>query len=225
MLPHGNLQNVLGYAGKSRVEHDYWHERWALNQIGFHQAEINPLLQRFWPELNLVPGDEVLVPLCGKSKDMLWLHQQGHKVLGVELSPHALAEFIAENGLTGEPVQHAHYCGYDLPDMTLLCGDFFKLSRDDCQDVRGVYDRAALVALPGAMRADYVRHLLQVLPKDCQILLIGMECATYGGPPFSVDQAEIEHLFSSADGLVLLHCEESVFKGMPLVEKVYRIVV
>ncbi len=205
------------------MEHDYWHVRWALNQIGFHQAEINPLLQRFWPALNLAPGDEVLVPLCGKSKDMLWLHQQGHAVLGVELSPRALAEFIAENGLTGEPVQHAHYCGYDLPDMTLLCGDFFKLSRDDCQDVRAVYDRAALVALPTAMRVDYARHLLEVLPKEGRILLVNMEFDSPDGPPFSVVQAEVERLFVAAQAVELLHTETSSRKGMTLVEKVFLI--
>jgi len=205
------------------MQHDYWHERWSLKQIGFHQAEINPLLQRFWPALKLALGDEVLVPLCGKSKDMLWLHRQGHPVLGVELSQLALQEFIAEHGLSGKPVQHEHYCGYDLPDMTLLCGDFFHLSAEDCRELRAVYDRAALVALPSAMRADYARHLLEILPKGCQILLIGMEYASNGGPPFSVEQAEVERLFSPAHDLELLHREESVFKGMPLVEKVYLI--
>lgn len=205
------------------MEHNYWHERWSLKQIGFHQAEINPLLQRFWSALKLAPGDEVLVPLCGKSKDMLWLHRQGHPVLGVELSQLALQELISEHGLSGKPVQHEHYCGYDLPDMTLLCGDFFHLSAEDCCEARAVYDRAALVALPPAMRANYVRHLLEILPKGCQILLIGMEYASSGGPPFCVEQAEIERLFAPASDFALSHREESVFKGMPLVEKVYLI--
>lgn len=205
------------------MEHDYWHERWALHQIGFHQAEINPLLQRFWPSLNLAQGDEVLVPLCGKSKDMLWLHQQGHAVLGVELSQRALEEFIAEIGLTSEPVRHAHFCGYDLPDMTLLCGDFFKLNQGDCQDVRGVYDRAALVALPSAMRMDYARHLLKILPKGCRILLVNMEFDSPHGPPFSVVEAEIEQLFSEAQAVELLHTETSSRKGMVLVERVFLI--
>jgi thiopurine S-methyltransferase len=207
------------------MEHPYWHERWKLGQIGFHQAEINPLLQRFWPALELAPGDEVLVPLCGKSKDMLWLHRLGHPVLGVELSPVALKEFIDEHGLMGEPVQHDHYCGYELPDMTLLCGDFFHLSADDCQTVKAVYDRAALVALPLPMRVSYARHLLDVLPKGCQILLISMESPhdLLSGPPFSVDQAEIERLFAPAQSLTLLHHEDGLRKGMLLIEKVFLI--
>lgn len=205
------------------MEHPYWHERWKLKQIGFHQAAINPLLQRFWPRLGLASGDEVLVPLCGKSKDMLWLNQRGHPVLGVELSPIALQEFVDEHDLAGKPVEHDHYCGYDLPEMTLLCGDFFRLSATDCQTVKAVYDRAALVAFPPQMRADYVRHLLEILPKGCLMLLISMEYDTAGGPPFCVTQEEIGRLFAPTQSLELLHTEHSQFKGMTLAEKVYLI--
>jgi len=77
-----------------------WHARWQQRQIGFHQADIHPLLRQFWATLNLPADSEVLVPLCGKSKDMLWLHQQGHAVLGVELSEIALREFVDEHQLS-----------------------------------------------------------------------------------------------------------------------------
>jgi thiopurine S-methyltransferase len=109
--------------------------------------------------------------------------------------------------------------------MTLLCGDFFHLSADDCQTVKAVYDRAALVALPLPMRVSYARHLLDVLPKGCQILLISMESPhdLLSGPPFSVDQAEIERLFAPAQSLTLLHHEDGLRKGMLLIEKVFLI--
>ena len=40
------------------------------------------------------------MPLCGKSLDLLWLAAQGHRVLGVEISPLAVDAFFAEQDLT-----------------------------------------------------------------------------------------------------------------------------
>lgn len=207
------------------MEPEFWHNRWQQRQIGFHQTDVHPLLQHFWPTLKLTHGSEVLVPLCGKSKDMLWLRQQGHAVLGVELSEIALREFIDEHRLDARPVQHAHYCGYDLPDMTLLCGDFFHLSAADCTEVRAVYDRAALVALPPALRQRYVEHMLAVLPSGCEVLLISMESPQLGdsGPPFMVDEAEIRQRFRNARSVECLHTHATDRKGVPMAEKVYRI--
>ena len=72
------------------MEHEFWHKRWEENQIAFHQPGPNPLLRRFWPRLGLPPAATVFVPLCGKSPDMLWLAEQSHRVLGIELSPIAV---------------------------------------------------------------------------------------------------------------------------------------
>ena len=52
------------------MHEDFWQERWARNEIGFHLREVNPYLQRHWPDLGLAAGAQVLVPLCGKSLDI-----------------------------------------------------------------------------------------------------------------------------------------------------------
>lgn len=84
------------------MEESFWQARWAENQIGFHQRETNPYLERYWSRLGLPAGCQVLVPLCGKSLDLLWLAGQGYRVLGVELAERAVLDFFAEQGL--EPV-------------------------------------------------------------------------------------------------------------------------
>ena len=81
---------------------EFWLERWQRNEIGFHQGEINAHLQDYWDRVGLKEGGEVFVPLCGKSNDMLWLRAQGHRVLGVELSPLAVEAFFVENQLKPE---------------------------------------------------------------------------------------------------------------------------
>lgn len=82
------------------MQPEFWHKRWTSNQIGFHLPEVNPYLQRYWPQLGLEEGARVLVPLCGKSLDLLWLAKCGHEVLGVELSEKAVEDFFTSINLT-----------------------------------------------------------------------------------------------------------------------------
>jgi len=58
------------------MDPQFWRERWELNEIGFHQSQIHPLLSEFWPVVGTGLG-QVFVPLCGKSRDMAWLRRQG----------------------------------------------------------------------------------------------------------------------------------------------------
>jgi len=81
------------------MDTDYWCERWVRSETGFDQNQMNPDLQRFWPTLNLAPSGRVFVPLCGKSRDTLWLREQDHEVVGVEICPLAVEAFFAESGL------------------------------------------------------------------------------------------------------------------------------
>lgn len=90
----------------------------------------------------------MFVPLAGKSVDMLWLASQGHRVLGVELSPLAVEQFFAGHALEPEVVQSRYGTHYRAGDIELICGDVFALDAAALDDCAAVYDRAALVALP-----------------------------------------------------------------------------
>lgn len=180
------------------MKHDFWHQRWSEGRIGFHQADFNPYLKKYWKLLSLVGDDRVFVPLCGKSKDMLWLREQGHEVLGVELNSSACEAFFADNGVEPECSQKADFVVRSVDGVQLLCGDFFSLSAEDLRGVSAVYDRAALIALPPEMRIWYVEYLTQILPRGVQILLVTLEFEGESGPPFSVQGAEVERLFGAA---------------------------
>ena len=207
------------------MEANFWHDMWKSGVVGFHQPDVNQYLKNHWTKLQLKGSENVLVPLCGKSLDMIWLAQQGHSVLGIELSPKALSEFLAENNLTAQPIEQGNHCGYQLSDMTLLCGDFFHLTAEQCQDIHVVYDRAALVALPAQMRQRYVAHLQQILPDDTQFLLVTMEYdqSVMAGPPFSVSEQEVHALFGGFANVTKV--EEVPFsrKGTQALEKVFLI--
>lgn len=180
------------------MQADFWHQRWAANQTGFHQSQANADLQRFWPELGIGKGARVLVPLCGKSLDLVWLAEQGYRVLGVELSEKAVQEFFCEQKLTPVISQRDAFKVYVCEGIELWCGDFFALRAEDVADCVALYDRAALVALPPAMRERYVAHLASALPAECQGLLITLDYdqAKLDGPPFSVPDEEVRRLLA-----------------------------
>lgn len=188
------------------MKKDFWLERWEREEIGFHQDEINPYLREFWKQAQLAPNSLVFVPLCGKSRDMLWLREQGHAVLGVELSPVAVEAFFKECSLIPQRSGVGRFDCYEADGIRILCGDFFDLSKQDLAQVGAVYDRAALIALPPEMRAPYARHLLGILPRAVQMLLITLDYPQpeMSGPPFAVPVQEVETLFRERAGIHLL---------------------
>lgn len=179
------------------MKNEFWLERWERGEIGFHQNEINPYLCQYWQNLHPVHNGEVFVPLCGKSRDMLWLRRQGHQVLGIELSAIAVQSFFRENGLTPDRATVGKFDCYEAEGIRILCGDFFDLSKDDLAQVSTVYDRASLIALPPEMRERYARHLVSILPPATQVLLITLDYPQpeMPGPPFAVSPGEVEALY------------------------------
>ena len=180
------------------MEKEFWLERWEREEIGFHQNETNPYLRQYWRELHLDPASAVFVPLCGKTLDMLWLRGEGHPVLGVELSPVAVEAFFRENGYTPEHDMKQKFERCEADNIRILCGDFFNLEREDIAQIKAVYDRASLVALPTEMRERYVRHLVSILPAGTRVLLVTFDYpqAEMTGPPFAVSVEEVKSLYS-----------------------------
>lgn len=210
----------------------FWHERWALNEIGFHQPDVHPLLSEHWPRISAGAG-QVFVPLCGKSLDLLWLRRQGHRVLGVELSPLAVASFFSEQSLPAATRQMPGFHAYESDGIEIWCGDFFDLRASHLEQVGAVYDRAALIALPKDLQARYAAHLLELLPRRPPVLLIAFEYdpAEMEGPPFSTPTQVVEELFAPAYRVECLSAKEIIdevpglkSRGLSrLTEKAYRL--
>lgn len=215
------------------MDRDFWQERWEKNELGFHQQEINASLRAYWPRLGVPRDATVFVPLCGKSRDMIWLREQGHRVLGIELISIAVRDFFAENGMTPNVAAQPPFERWEADGITILCGDFFALAPADLADVAVVYDRAALIALPRAMRREYVAKLAAILPRAAETLLITV---TYPqeqmpGPPFSVPEHEVHALYAHYFEVVRLHTQDILRKDSPfrarglteLTAQVYRV--
>lgn len=175
----------------------FWEARWRDNRIGFHKPEINTFLQAHWSQLEVPAGATVLVPLCGKSLDMLWLAERGHRVMGVEVSRLAVEAFFTDNNLPCTRREQGSFSIYESGRLQLWCGDFFALQATHTAEVTAVYDRASLIALPQTMRQDYVTHLDTLLPGPQRTLLITLDYAQreMPGPPFAVAASEVAALY------------------------------
>ena len=193
------------------VDREFWLERWRLNQIGFHQVEFNARLMQHWASLEVPPGSRVFVPLCGKSRDMLWLAEQGHPVLGVELAAPAVEAFFAEAKLPNTQHTSGALTLYKSARINIFCRDFFELTPPDLTGVDAVFDRGALVALPGETRARYADHLLSLLSTGTEILLLTIEYdqSRVAGPPFSITEKEVGTLFGKRCSIDVLEATVS----------------
>lgn len=187
---------------------DYWLGRWERDEIGFHQNLFNPYLVEHWKTLQLEADSQIFVPLCGKTRDMIWLRDQGHSVLGIELSALAVQAFFKENRLIPD-YNHSsdnRFDHYAANDIAILLGDFFDLNKQDLRKISAVYDRASLVALPPETRRRYASHLCDILSPGSKILLVGFDYpqSEMQGPPYAVSPDEVTTVYQNHAKISLL---------------------
>ncbi|MFC3909782.1 thiopurine S-methyltransferase [Legionella dresdenensis] len=190
----------------------FWQDLWLEGRLPFHRNEVNADLIRFWPELKLAKNATVLVPLCGKSLDLLWLVERGYRVVGIELSELAIEQFMSENGLILHKNPNGQHCCYSNDALTIWSGDIFTLDNSAIPPLDAFYDRAALVALPQKLRADYVAKCLQWLKPDACGLLktLSYDQNKQAGPPYSVSEHEVQTVYNSCEQTTLARHERSV---------------
>lgn len=203
------------------MEPSFWEARWRKNQIGFHLSEANPLLKEYLPALRLELGDSVFMPMCGKSLDILYLRDQGFRVVGAELSELAVRAFFSENELTFTESQNGRFLRFESDGIIIFCGDIFHLRKDHLAGTSASFDRAALFAFPPEMRRRYVEHFNNIYPPLFKTLLVTVEYPQHemSGPPFSLEETEVRELFSNWKDVELLHTADVLSKNVHLRER------
>lgn len=199
------------------MEHSFWHSKWQKNEIGFHEPEGNALLVKY---ASFLFGDDspstslkrIFVPLCGKTRDIGWLLAQGCEVVGAELSEVAIIQLFEELGVEPTVTTTSNGKIYAKDGLTIYVGDIFKLTSSDLGDVTGIYDRAALVALPSPLREQYAAHLMAITQCAPQLIIsFEYDQNEMAGPPFSVNEKTVDALYSADYNIQRL--ERSVLEG------------
>jgi len=181
------------------MDPSFWHERWALGEIGFHRSKPHWALGRHWASVSASTDAPVLVPLCGKSLDLHWLRANHRPIVGIELDPRAVADFFVEwPGLNHDGLEVSTSATglirYAHQDIEIHQGDFFAFEAGPYEAFGHFYDRAALIALPFDLRQRYLSHLASLLASGARGLLITFEYDKnqMDGPPFSVFREELD---------------------------------
>jgi thiopurine S-methyltransferase len=168
-----------------------WINRWENDQIGWHQTKGHSSIDKFWHP----SSGSVLVPLCGKTFDLLKLAELGYQVTGVEISDKAARSFFHDNGYSFQKTagDFPEYTGRDI-EVRIVVADFFDFTEDGFS---ALYDRAALIALPEERRSAYADHVHQRLSDDAFQLLVSIDYdqSLIDGPPYAVSNDEVRRLY------------------------------
>ena len=196
------------------MKHEFWHDKWQKNEIGFHLNQPHSLLVKYIDSLNLEKKNRIFLPLCGKSLDIHWLLAQGYHLIGIDLSPIAIEELMAELAIPFTERKLEKLTHYHHPQIDLFVGDFFELTSSNIGKIDAIYDRAALVALPEEMRTDYAQHLMQISNQATQLLIsFEYDQSVMAGPPFSISPQQLKDYYSKQYQLQLLDSQTELLKG------------
>lgn len=188
------------------MELSYWESRWRKDKIGFHMEQGYEGLRRHWNRVSPGISPSVLVPLCGKTPDLIFLEQKGASVTGVEYAQKAILSFFEEHDRTFEIRSQAGFQVYCSGNIELWQGDFMKFPAAQSHRFSLIYDKAALVALPPEKRMDYIQKLHELCGPPTNILLHHFIYPQdqMPGPPFSVPDEEIRTAFDHDFSIIVL---------------------
>ena len=190
-----------------------WEQDWKTDKPSFHADEVNAMLIKHLGDLTVGRSEvRVLVPLCGKSLDMVWLADQGHSVFGVELIRKGIEDFFHGNKLiyTEESVTlSAEKQGTVFKatgkNITLFECSIFDFSFDvsggqfDC-----IWDRGSMTAISMMKKGrlqQYTDTMLSCLKPDGRYLL------EFFAPDSSREVPPSQFRFISEDTLIDLFSE------------------
>lgn len=194
-----------------------WSNRWDNDNIGWHIDEVHPALVKYFPSVveNLISDEKkkirVLVPLCGKSKDLLYLanHPSVSEVVGVEGVQKAVDDFIDESpqlnflpvGKEEDGIQK--FVAHVGNNISIWKGNFFDLADEkNISNFDFVWDRASIIAISPHLRNKYANVISRVLNPHGATMLFGTIDRREGteewmkaGPPFTVTFHDLQQIY------------------------------
>lgn len=182
----------------------FWLARWGESKIGFHLSEVHPILKASEAFRTLAiakPGARVLVPLCGKTLDLVWLAEQGLEVVGVEFVEQAIGDFFSALDVIPEKLSIGGKPAFKAQGITLVAADFFEFAGEEVGAFDAIYDRAALVAVHPEQRGQYARQLAKLAKPGTQLMLISFLHDVGNGPPHCIAEEEVLRLLSGSFAL------------------------
>ncbi|ELU13294.1 hypothetical protein CAPTEDRAFT_184405, partial [Capitella teleta] len=188
------------------MDRDKWQKVWESGMTRFHLKYVHPMLERFYD--TLVAGRSgslrIFLPMSGKSKDINWLAEKGHCVIGVEFAEFACRQFFNDHEIAfTEEIMNKGCTVFKSSDgaknVTLYCCDFYSIDKSITGELDAVWDRGALAAINPGDRKKYVETMCRVLSPSTVYLVdtFLVDNTVFAGPPHNFPIDELKSLFAS----------------------------
>ncbi|MDJ0684759.1 MAG: methyltransferase domain-containing protein [Alphaproteobacteria bacterium] len=164
-----------------------WEARFQARNTPWEREGLNPAFVD-WFNGGYFEDGLVYVPGCGRSPELGALAARG-PAIGVDLAPSAIAHQEAELAAIPDPHPASVAILHDV--LTWTPGP------DLGAQVDAVYEQTCLCALPPELREDYEARIAEILRPGGPLLILFMQRASDGGPPFHCGLDEMRTLFST----------------------------
>jgi len=180
-----------------------WSNRWREGRAGWHLEGVHQMLSKYFASEIVQDRTDlkIFVPLCGKAKDLKWMHDQGHRIVGVEYDELVVRELFDEAGIAVASVEQIgglqRFSSQD-GRFTVYQGDFLLYKQEyESELMDGIWDRGSLVAINISDREKYASIITSAMSPTCRYLLDTLEynVAEYTGVPHCVTNDEIRQLY------------------------------
>ena len=161
-------------------------------------------IEKYYEKLTL--GKEtvkIFFPLCGKALDMKWLYDNGHEVVGVEISELAIKQFFEESNLQYAEDDATNVKGKVFKSidgrLSLYACDIFHFNKSiECQ-FDTIWDRASFTAINKKDRERYADLMMSLMkPESCMMLVtLKYDPQLFSGPPHFVPDEQIHSLYGT----------------------------
>ncbi|MEA3118512.1 MAG: hypothetical protein QOI13_1782 [Paraburkholderia sp.] len=172
----------------------FWNERFQKGFTPWEQAGVPKAFRAFAARNESRP---VLIPGCGSAHEALWLAQAGWEdVRAIDFSADAVAAARKQLGTLAPLVEQADFFSYRPPFAP-----------------GWIYERAFFCALPPGRRPDYAARMAALLAPGALLAGFFFIGATPKGPPFGIEQSDLEALFAPHFDLIE---DEPVDNSLPV---------
>ena len=137
--------------------------------------KVDPILMKNIKQLTAGRDNlRIFVPMCGKTRDMLWLADQGHAITGAEINARYIKAFFRDAELEYKlrseqitPTKKANVYEAKDKEITLYQCDIFDYSVEVSGQFDAIWDQSALPVINemGAKRLKEYTSLMQPLLK------------------------------------------------------------
>lgn len=165
---------------------EFWSQVWDEGTIRFHQNNYNSEMLKYFKDIDL-KNKTVLIPLAGKTKDILFFLEKGAHVTAIEFHGPAVVSFFEENNIAYKK----HGYSFFADNLTFHAMDFFDFYTEQPFDV--LFDRASQVVFNQSDRPRYYEHISKLIDQKSILLLFSIDhngSFDYG-PPYKIPKAEV----------------------------------